>query len=309
MKNLIVTSGEKFTDIDAYASAMAYNELLRLEGTISEVILPGALNNSVTPTIRRWGLPCKTKHLFKDFESILVDVSEPAQVAQCAPVDSVIEVYDHRYGFGDFWKAKIGDKAHIEAVGACTTLIWEEFKKRGFAEKISKNSANLLLIGIISNTLDFGAQVTDKRDVKAAKELGAISDLPKDWKETYFKEQEVAASQDPIWAIVSDTKVLDIPNLGFPIAMGQLELWNGNSFIDSHIEDIRRALVTFGVKDWFLSVPSISEKKNYFYTESDIVKKLLEKAVQAKFKENKGSTGKLWLRKEVRKKLLEMHGN
>ena len=69
---------------------------------------------------------------------------------------------------------------------------------------------------------------------------------------------------------------------------------------------LKSAMETFGHPDWFLSAPSISEKKNYMYTESDKVKELLPKIMNITFNGNIGVTDNLWLRKEVRKKLLEM---
>ncbi len=48
MSPIVITTGQAFADIDAVACAIAYAELLTLEGKSSEVVLPGTLNNSVT---------------------------------------------------------------------------------------------------------------------------------------------------------------------------------------------------------------------------------------------------------------------
>lgn len=55
-----------------------------------------------------------------------------------------------------------------------------------------------------------------------------------------------------------------------------------------------------------MSIPSISENKNYIYTESEKIKDLLKKIITVNFAGGVGVTDKLWLRKEIRKKLLEM---
>ena len=55
-QKIVVTAGQTFNDIDVLACAIAYSELLLLEGKKSEVVLPGPLNNSVTNIIRSWGL-------------------------------------------------------------------------------------------------------------------------------------------------------------------------------------------------------------------------------------------------------------
>jgi len=180
MKTTVITAGETFTDIDVFACVCAYAELLNLEGKKTEIVLPGVLNSSITPTLQSWKIPYVTAPTETDYDVVIVDVSELAYVAKFVKPEQVVEVYDHRFGFQDFWKEKIGDNAHIEYVGACATLIWEEYKKRGYAEKISKVSANLLTIAILSNTLNFGASVTDQRDVVAFEDLKKYIDLPVD---------------------------------------------------------------------------------------------------------------------------------
>ena len=67
MEKYIVTTGEAFTDIDALACAIAYGELLKLEGKEAEVVLPGLLNHSITPTIKSWNLDFKTGPSFSDY--------------------------------------------------------------------------------------------------------------------------------------------------------------------------------------------------------------------------------------------------
>src|SRR3989344_4504224 len=115
MEKIIVTTGQPFTDIDALACAIAYTELLRLEGKDAEAVLPGPLNKSITNEIKSWNLK--------------------------------------------FLKT--------EMVGACATLIWEEYVKRKKSNEISEMSGNLLSTAIISNTLNFNAMVTTDRDKKS----------------------------------------------------------------------------------------------------------------------------------------------
>lgn len=305
MQNLIVTAGESFSDIDVVACAVAYAELLRLENKNAEVVLPGVFNNSVTPTVRSWGFKYSTKPTVKEYKSIVVDVSEPAFIAKCAPMDSIVEIFDHRYGFQDIWNEMLADRAHMDLVGSCGTLIWEEFEKRGFADKISPVSANLLLVSIVSNTLNFKSQNTDPRDIKAAKSLEAHIDMPANWIATYFEEQEREALRDIRQTIISDTKTLKIPSLSYPVVMGQLELWNSKAVFESHLDMVESALASFGEPDWFLSSPCIGEGRNYLFTKSGKVKALLTKHIGAKFTGDIGFTDKLWLRKEIRRVFLE----
>jgi len=48
-----------------------------------------------------------------------------------------------------------------------------------------------------------------------------------------------------------------------------------------------------------------AEGKNYIYTESQNIKDNLSKLIDAKFEKNLGVTKKLWLRKEILKKMLQ----
>lgn len=303
---MIITAGEAFADIDVLACAIAYSELLTLEGKPNEVVLPGVLNSSITTTIKGWDLKYVTKPTNIDSSVILVDISEFAHVSKFVKLENVVEVYDHRFGFGDFWKEKLGKNARIKLVGSCATLIWEEFKKRGYQEKISTHSANLLTISILSNTLNFGASVTTKRDVDAFEELKGCTNLPGGWQQQYFSEVEENIYNNISRAIETDTKVIDLPSVGFPITMGQLELWNANSFLADHAQEVKTTLERMGGKDWFLSIPSISENKNYIYTQNQKIKDLLLKTIPITFDGDIGMTNKLWMRKEIRKKLMEL---
>lgn len=301
MEKIVVTAGQPFTDIDSLACAIAYTELLTLEGKDAEAVLPGLLNKSITETIKGWGLNFNTKspttftnHHFY----VLVDISEPKYFANFVKEKDIIEVYDHRYGFEKHWKEKLGVSARIEVVGSCATLIWEEFEKRISPLKISETSAKLLSTAIISNTLNFNATVTTQRDRKAYEKLKSFSNLSKDWVERYFEDQEKESLKDPINAIANDAK-----GIGYKLKIGQLEFWDSRKFVFKHLKEIEKVLGSLGNKNWFFTSPSISEGKNYLYTKNPKMKILLEKTINAEFDGDIGTTSKLWLRKEIIKEL------
>ena len=184
-------------------------------------------------------------------------------------------------------------------VGACATLIWEEFQKRIKPLEISIVSANLLSTAIISNTLNFNASLTTQRDIKACEELKHYTRLPENWIKSYFTDQDKEVDLNIKDSLINDTKNLD------PI-IGQLELWDAKKVIFKHLKEIEEALLSFGLPNWFLTAPSISEGKNYLFTKNTKIKKLLEQSIGAKFKGAIGTTEKLWLRKEIFKKLMEL---
>lgn len=298
---IYITAGELYTDIDAFSCAIAYSYLLNQKNIENKVYLPGVLNASVTDTVKSWNIKFETKiNLSESDKFIIVDASEPSYLAKPANDNNIIEVFDHRYGFADHYNKLLGEKSKIELVGACATLIWEEFKKENI--QIDSLNANLLILAIVSNTLDFKSSVTTDRDIKAFEELLAFIDMPLGWKENYFKEQSEYIEKNPREAVLEDTK-----NVSSDLVFAQIELWNGYDFINKNKLEIKEALESLANPNWMISVPSINEGINYIYTESDYIKDLLKKIIEINFDGDIGKTSKLWLRKEIREKILKLN--
>lgn len=53
--------------------------------------------------------------------------------------------------------------------------------------------------------------------------------------------------------------------------------------------------------DWLLTIPCISEGKNYLFSNSENIKKILSSKMQIKWNNISGETEKLYLRKEILK--------
>lgn len=306
MKHTVVTTGETFADIDAVACAIAYAELLTLEGKSAEVVFPGVLNNSITPTIREWGLDYRTEPSTAEAEFVVMDVSDPKYFATAATAGTIAEVYDHHPGFEAYWRERLGEHSHIEPIGACATLIWEEFAKRRKVNEISQLSVRLLAVAILSNTLNFGAVITHERDRRAFETLWQRSGLSDAWIGEYFAEQETEIRRNVVQAIVDDTKVFTIANIPFPFTIGQLELWAGEAFLKEETAKAKRALESFGHPHWIMSIPSLSERRNHFYAENAEVRELFTRGLGAKFDGPYGTTDRLWLRKEILKEFQKL---
>jgi hypothetical protein len=302
---IAVSPGIRYTDIDGLGCAVAYAELLRSEGREAKAVLPGPLNGTITPTVLSWK-PQFDTDAPANAQLVIVDVSEPGFIANWRDPKQVIEVFDHHAGAEAYWRERIGDKSHIEFIGAACTLVYEEIERRGFADKLSQTSARLLYTGILSNTLYFRADLTSPRDHQAFDKLGKTANLPETWPARYFRETETGIMAGITKAAREDTKDdLAIPNLGLTIAISQLELWDAKDLVVNHQAEIKVAHDEQKLP-WFHTSPSISEGKNYLYTENITLKTVLEQAIGAKFVGNVGQTPKMYLRKEILSRLYKL---
>ena len=299
MNIIYVTTGNKYTDIDSLACAVAYTELLKLRGQKALTYLPGLLNNTITEAIKEWNMEYVDKVSDFNAKFVIVDISDPDYLSKQINLENIIEIYDHHYGFEKYWKDKLGEKAKIEAVGACATQIWEEYKLSRLEDKISNVSANLLYTAIIQNTLNFNAKVLVDRDKVAFEELKKYISLPSNWDKIYYDDREKETQDNILETITNDTKTLKIPSFDNQIIIGQLELWDVPSFLDKYASEIKASLSILGSPYWFMNLSGLKDGKNYLYAESDKLQRILEKVTGAKFKDNIGTTDRLWLRKEI----------
>lgn len=302
-REIVITSGSPYIDIDAYACGFAYHKLLQLIGKPSRLVFEGPPNESVSETVRSWGVSYETKldGNGSDYCYVLVDISDPDYHASFVIVDNVIEVFDHHFGFETYWHERIGDGARIENVGSCAALIWEEYKKHNLTDKIESVSANLLYTAILSNTLNFKAQVTTPRDIEAANELMLYTSFPNNWREQYFQEVTKSVMDDPINALANDTKETSIKGLTYRI--GQIELWDAKEFVKSHRQVLLDRMTQSPIKQCFITVASIVEGCNYIVCLDEGTKVNLKAAIGVTFDGNLGKTSGLWLRKELMREI------
>ncbi|MEK7462110.1 MAG: hypothetical protein AAB618_00860 [Patescibacteria group bacterium] len=298
----IVTAGAKGTDIDVFACAVAYSELLSLEGIESNTVIPGSFTSSVTPTVLDWGALYETTYTPDGNENfVLVDISDPKHFATFVAHDRISEVYDHRSGHEEFWKAKLGDQSHIEMVGSCGTLIWEEFKKRGKEHLISATSAKLLLASVVSNNLALKSPLTTDRDRVAHEELSDIAGLGEKWIYEYYLEQEKILLDNFETYVVNDTKKIETSYGDFVIA--QIELWDAKSLLETRADELGNIMDAYEPTTWIVNIISVSEGVNYIYTTHPQAKEIIERALGVSFTRDVATTDSLLMRKYIIKVL------
>lgn len=298
-KQIIITAGEKWTDIDVLACSIGLKELFSLLKISSEVVLKGPFNNSITQYLRNLKLDLKTNFVSdpKQYSFAIVDISNPEYIASFVDKENIVILFDHHFGFEKYWKEIIKDNAYIDHVGACATLIWEKYEENGLVDSISRESAVLIAHAIISNTLNLQASVTTPRDIAVLKEIEQMKVLDQNYRNKYFEEISNVIIKNPLEVLSNDTYTLKIANINFVI--GQMEVWNAKEVILENSTSFLKYLASFNVENSFLTIPSIEEGFNYIVTESEYIKSLLKRLIGVEFHGNIGKTSKLFMRKEI----------
>lgn len=267
---IIVSTGKAFNDIDSFACVIAYTELLRYEGKEACAVLVGPLNHSVTKLALEQGGEYKISYFpTTEDQFVYLDLSDPKLFTFPQEDETkVIEIYDHHYGFEQYWKKLLGEKSHIERVGAAATLVWEEFKKRGFAKQITASSANLLALAILQNTLNFASTETNERDISAFRELGEHLTMSAGWAERYFKEFSEGIHQHFSEVLKNDTKVFENFFGNQTFVFSQLEIAeNPVDFFNRYKKEIEAYWVGFQNKHCLINIPDTVSKISLLYSD------------------------------------------
>ena len=301
-EKIIVTSGNRYIDIDAYASCIAYANLLRLKGKNAIAVSTANLNESVTNSLLNLPEKLETDYKLNGGEKfIILDVSNKDFFDNIVREEKIIEILDHHYGYEEYWKQKLNENSHIESLGAIATFIYELYEKENMLEEISVGMAKLLLAAILDNTLNLKAKITTERDCYAYEQLLKISNIGSDFAEIYFKECQEKIFENIEESIKNDTKI-GVEGKILPDVFGQLLLWNSEDILNNSINS--KVLNEFDNK-WMMNIISLEEGISYIVSEDENVKENLEELFSNNFDRNIMKLDQIWLRKEIIKEALE----
>lgn len=304
----IITAGAGYTDIDAYGGIIAYAELLRRQGQEALAVTTAPLNESIPPIVREWPVEMLTKYTpSTDDTYTLIDVSEPDFFEAFVDTGRVEGVIDHHPGKEAFWQERIGSKSRIEHVGAACTQVYEEWKAAGLEDEMSETSARLLMCGILDNTLNFGAKITNNRDHMAYRALSRLASLPEEWPSIYFRNCQKTILANLATSIKNDTKTPTLVTGRLKPVIGQLALWDGAAIATQSEATFKDVLKGMG-ELWFMNLISIGEGRNYFVTDSPIMQRWLHEVLGVDFDGNIAVADRMWLRKEIFKADIEYAG-
>lgn len=269
---IVVTAGKKYLDIDAYASMLAYRELLR--ATTNEEVFAFSttkFNQTVPPILRKSKYQLDKMVNTADANFILVDVSNPDFFDTFVDTGRILEIIDHHPGYEGYWKNHTAIKSQIETIGAVCTQIYERFVNADRTDLLDKDLRKLLSAGILDNTINLKSKITTERDHRAYSELLKIGNLGQDWHKEYFRACENEQFKDLKGAILGDMKAEWVSPL-LPEAIGQIILFNR--------EDINNEILSevFSEYDkWIINVISLEDGRSYLYCDGKETKKGLEK--------------------------------
>lgn len=298
----IVTAGNKYIDIDAYASCIAYANLLKLKGIHAKAVSTAKINESITPNLLKLNAKLENYEKSDNDEFIIVDVSSKLYFDNIVNEDKIIEIIDHHVGYEEYWKNKLGEKAKIEFIGAVATLIVELYEKENLIEKMSKDIAYLLMSAILDNTLNFKAKITTNRDKIAYKKLEFIVGDEEHYAEKYFKECQLAIERNLKNAIENDTKIEKTSAI-LPPVFGQIILWNKEKILENK-DAIYNILNNMGT-NWMINLICLEEGKSYIIASNLEVQAELEKLLNGEFKQDIMELENVWLRKEIIKRAVK----
>lgn len=171
MKSII---GHKNPDTDTICSAIAYEDYLAKKNIKAKAYSLGKINNETKFVLEKFGVsaPEIIAELPHDSEIILVDHNEEGQSIENLKNLNIVEIVDHH---------KINlqtDKPiriHIEPLGSSCSIVAKKFIAKNF--EISEKIAQILIAGIISDTLYFRSPTTTPKDKSLVEKLNEIAKI------------------------------------------------------------------------------------------------------------------------------------
>ncbi len=286
-------------DLDGIACVIAYAELLHTQGTPAVAGYFGEPSPEAKYVMDRFEIPYPQRLNSADgFEKVIaLDVSKPGDLEGKVPLNNVTEIVDHRkvHEAEKFPNAKV----QIELVGSAATLVAEKFRGAGIIP--SKNASILLLSAIISNTLNFQANVTTDRDRAVYEWLLPIANLPSSYARELFLAKSDMTGDRLQKAIAGDLALFDFGQYHAGIA--QIEMIGGFELVEQRKEEILSVLAGLKQKhslDWiYLSIAELEKACTIFVATDEIPQKVLSELFNVEFHDSVAVHQGLVMRKEI----------
>ncbi len=295
----VLVTGYVNPDLDGTACAIAYAEFLTKTNQHATAALFGTPQAEAQFVIDTFSIPqplSGEEALTATIKVVLVDASDTIGISNQIDPLQVIEIFDHRT-LNEVDKF-LNAKAHIVLVGSCATLVAEKFAEGKVS--LSKSSAALLYSAIVSNTVNFMANVTTERDKQMAAWLLTQCTLPTHYIHAMFAAKSVF--EKPLVEIFDDYFATFVFG-GKRVGIAQLEILETEKFVNNRRDDIDRALTQlksrYSLDYIFLTAINIEKGGNTFYVIDDMSRELLEKTLLVTFLGNIAKRPGVIMRKTI----------
>lgn len=293
---IVITSGKKYIDIDAYGAIFAYRKLLRSLGMDAYAISSSPLNESISPLIKDLGYEFDSLDDFSNTKFIVLDVSNPDFFDESVRDEDIIEVIDHHVGYSDYWNSQ-NVKCDIEFIGSVCTTIYEYIINNKKEDILDESICKLLLAGILDNTIDLKSSNTTERDITAYNELMRIGNIEELWVHEYFESCYKDLDNNLEEYLINDIKIENVSPL-LPTVIGQLIVLDINT-VFNNIDIINKVFSKYD--KWMLNIISIFDGISYLFASDLEVLNNLNSLFKGTIKDNYLILDKCILRKEIMK--------
>lgn len=282
-------------DLDGIACAVAYAELLNIQGTPAKPWFmdePDAEARFLIDMCKGVQYANSTEVLISD-KFILVDASGLEGLPTEVNPTNVIEVVDHRFHNNAqslFPNAKI----QIESVGAAATLVTEKFID---ANKVPSYESGLMLYGAIhSNTQCLKGTITSQRDIIASAWLLREVEIPMDFLDKQFEARRNDLVKDVKESIRRERKEYSHSSGRYAIA--QLEFHGSGKILNEKLGEIKTVIKELSPRT-ALNMVDLESNCSYILCLDADLRKLIESKLQISFRNDIATTNGIILRKQI----------
>jgi len=271
MKSII---GHRNPDTDTICSAIAYQNLLSAQNIEAKAFALGEMNNETKFVLEKFGVafPEVVSELPHDSEIVLVDHNEEGQSIENFNNLNVVEIIDHH-------KANLQTdkpiRIHIEPLGSSCSIIAKKFKAKNI--EIPQAMSQILIAGIISDTLHFRSPTTTETDKQLVIELNKIAQIEKleSFSMNMFDAKSDVKDLSTEELVRLDYKEFDFS--GHKFGVGMMETTNKNFGLkrkEEILEILKKIKKSDGMEAVYFSVVDILKEEAYTLCSDEEAEKL-----------------------------------
>ena len=285
MQNKIIAIGHKNPDADSVLAAILVSKFgKKIFGFNVEAVVANEINNETKFILNL--LKIKTPRILKKIKNekvILVDTTEPNQIIDGLTEDNLLAIIDH-HNLGGLQSSK-PIYTRVEPIGCTGSVMYKILKEENI--KIDKVSAVIMIVCIISDTLNFNSPTTTNEDKKILKELNKIAKLNlKKFTKDLFAAKSSLKGISVKDIVNKDYKQFDMGE--YKVGIGVWETTNPES-VNLQKDKIIKELVRKKKKEkldyLFFAAVDIVKNNSYLYTIGEEENVLAEKIFKGEVKD------------------------